>query len=126
MERTMKQSSRNGISIVEVLMALVLLGMAVPMVAGFSTTSKKIQVASNEIENATAAAQSVIDSLSLLPAAIIQAGSPKSASIEGTFRTYQATWTYAPVGSHAGVVKVTVGWTQAGKAHSIQVASEVP
>ncbi|MEK7395097.1 MAG: hypothetical protein AAB214_21275 [Fibrobacterota bacterium] len=122
----MNDRFRQGISIVEVLMALVLLGLAIPMVAGFSTTSKKVQVASNEIENATAAAQLVIDSLALLPAPMVIAGTPKSATIEGTFRNYQATWTYVPVGKFAGVVTVTVGWSQAGKAHSIKVASEIP
>ncbi len=119
-------SAQRGVSVVEVLVALVLLGLAVPMVAGFSTTSKKIQVASNEMENATAAAQLVIDSLSLLPAPMIAAGSPKAATIEGPFRTYQASWTFTPIGTHAGVVKVNVAWAQAGKAHSINVASAVP
>jgi len=122
----MNDKKCRGVSIVEVLMALVLLGLAIPMVAGFSTTSKKIQVASNELENATAAAQSVIDSLALLPSEVVRTGTPKSVTVEGPFRTYQASWTYTPVGSHTGVVRMTVGWNQAGKAHSILVASEVP
>lgn len=122
----MSRSATRGVSVVEVLVALALLGLAVPMVAGFSTTSKKVQVASNEMENATAAAQLVIDSLSLLPAPMIEAGSPKAATIEGPFRTYQANWTYTPIGSHAGVVKVSVSWNQAGKQHAIAVASTVP
>lgn len=111
---------------VEVLVALALLSFAIPMVAGFSMTSKKSQVATNELENATATAQLVIDSLSLYPASTIAAGTPKAATIEGPFRTYDVTWTYTPKGSFAGIVVVSVAWLQAGKPHSISVTSEVP
>jgi type II secretory pathway pseudopilin PulG len=111
---------------VEVLVALALLSLAIPMVAGFSTTSKKAQVATNEMENATASAQAVIDSLSLLPACVIAAGNPKATTIQGPFRTYSASWTYTPRGSHSGLLAVTVSWSQAGAVHTVQVSSEAP
>lgn len=122
----MNPASRAGISVVEVLVAIVILSLAIPMVAGFSTTSKKVQVAANEMENATAAAQSIIDSLSLYPAFMLESGTPKARKIQGPTRLYDASWTYTPVGPHSGVAKVTVAWDQAGKAHSISVTGEVP
>ena len=122
----MIRSAKRGVSIVEVLVALVILSLAIPMVVGFSTTSKKVQVAANELENATAAAQAVIDSLALTPAFMIEQGTPKSKSVQGPVRVYEASWTFAKVGENAGVVRVTVTWNQAGKPHSIVVAGEVP
>ncbi|HNY32774.1 MAG TPA: hypothetical protein PKO15_17960 [Fibrobacteria bacterium] len=117
---------RAGVSIVEVLVAIVILSLAIPMVAGFSTTSKKVQVAANEMENATAAAQSIIDSLSLFPAFMLESGTPKARTIQGPTRIYTASWTYTAVGAHSGVANVTVAWNQAGKPHSISVTGEVP
>ena len=122
----MNQRFTSGISIVEVLMAMVLLGLAVPMVAGFSATSKKVQVASNEMENATAAAQGVIDSLALLPAFVLEQATNKTTTRQGPIRIYDASWTYTPVGAHSGVARVTVAWNQAGTPHSITVTGEVP
>lgn len=126
MDRKLRNPFRKGVSVVEVLVAIVILSLAIPMVAGFSTTSKKVQVAANEMENATAAAQSIMDSLSLFPAFMLESGTPKARQIQGPTRIYNASWTYTPVGAHSGIAKITVGWDQAGKAHSISLTGEVP
>lgn len=117
---------RLGVSMVEVLVALAILSLSIPMIIGFSTTSKKVQVAANELENATAAAQAVIDSLALTPAFMIEQGSPKAKVIQGPIRLYNASWTFARIGNNGGIVQVTVAWNQAGAAHSIVVSGEVP
>lgn len=122
----MKRSLVHGVSIVEVIVALIILSLAIPMVIGFSTTSKKVQVAANELENATAAAQAVIDSLALTPAFMVEQGTPKSKAVQGPIRMYDASWTYTPVGRHAGIVRVTIAWKQGNTPHAIVVAGEVP
>lgn len=114
----------RGVSIIEVLVAVVILGLILPALVGLARTSKKAQVAGNHMEQAAAVGQLVIDSLSLFPASQIPAGTHEySAAVNG--KTYTARWSFTPVGAHGGTVGMTIDWTQGGDQHSVAMQGAV-
>lgn len=115
-----KRRRRSGYTLIEVLVAAVILLIALPGLTVMLIGSRKTQVASTRMEQAMSYGQLVLDSLSLIPdnARNIQADSSKY-RIGST--VYTALWTLPAMVGGARNVAVRVRWTQAGKEHSVSV-----
>ena len=98
----------RGYTLVEVLVAVVILGLVLPGLTYMVIGSRKSQVSSYRMEQGAAYGQLVIDSLSILPrAARSQVNMACTASIGGI--DYVSNWTYSDQGA-ASVVADTVRW----------------
>lgn len=108
---------RRGYTLVEVLVAMVILGLVLPGLAAMLISSRKAQVASFRMDQAYAYGQVVYDSLNQLPDWIVTSDTI-SQNIGGTDYTTEivkdATGSVALL-----VVKVT--WMQAKQKHSVQM-----
>jgi prepilin-type N-terminal cleavage/methylation domain-containing protein len=117
--------ARSGYTILEVLIAVIILAIILPSLTVAVIGSRKTQTTSLRFENAAAYAQRVYDSLSLLPASVFPATTAATGTTSDTLggQTYTAQWTRTPLLNVAGAAKggatlsVDVGWNVGGKAH---------
>ncbi|MCB9496917.1 MAG: hypothetical protein H6686_08555 [Fibrobacteria bacterium] len=116
------KSRRYGATILEALIAVMLLTMIIPALVVMSSSSGKVQRSSLMMENAIATGQAVLDSLSLMPAFLLPQGSSVSRVSEVGGRTYTTVWWYTPAGTRYGTIQAEVSWEQSGKNHSIRLS----
>lgn len=105
----------RGYTLIEVLIAMVILVALFPALSTLVTGSRKAQVSGYRMEQASAYGRMVIDSLSILPSPMWTTGS-STQNIAGV--AYTASWT-KPVGAAPWTFPVTVTWLQAARVHQI-------
>lgn len=115
-----KVKRSRGISILEVLVALIILAIVLPGLAGMVISSRKAQNANIHMDQAHAYGQLIMDSLSLSPTWVLEASSTTQTTIAG--KTYTA---QVHVDTTAGLAKIQVSWSQAGQAHSVQMTEAI-
>lgn len=114
----------KGYTLVEVLIAVVILGLILPGLTYMVVGSRKAQVSSYRMEQAAAYGQLVIDSLSVLPPLARSASlRTSSASIGGV--TYTSNWTLTAQGS-SYIVLDTIRWSQGGKTEYVLMRGAIP
>ena len=119
-----RRRHRGGYTLIEVLVAAVILLIALPGLIVMLTGSRKTQVASLRMEQAMSYGQLIVDSLALLPSAARAAGTQSDSSRFGS-TLYIARWTMPASVGGAFSFPVVVAWTQASKEHSIQVQAVI-
>lgn len=107
----------RGYTLIEVLIALVILVAIYPAISTLVTGSRKAQVSGFRMEQATSFAQKTIDSLALIPSGAWNTGSSTN-TIGGT--AYTANWT-RPSGGSPWMFPVVVTWTQGSLQHTISL-----
>lgn len=126
----MSTKSRGGYTILEVLVAVIILAIVLPGLTVLVVGSRKTQVSSLRFENAAAYGQQVYDQLSLLPPAKVTATGSQTTTIDG--QTYTASWVATPNVNSSSTpiggkkITITVGWTVGGKPHSSVLAGALP
>ena len=110
-------ASRRAYTLIEVLIAMVILASLYPALSVLITGSRKAQVSGYRMEQASAYGRMVIDSLAILPRTSWATGSSVK-SIAGV--SYTASWTKPP-GSPPWAFPVSVTWVQGSKVHQIQL-----
>ncbi len=108
---------RGGYTLIEVLMAMVILAVMYPALSTLVTSARKAQLSGYRIEQASACGRMIIDSLAILPGTAWTSGTTTQ-NIAG--QVYTATWT-KPTGSAPWIFPVTVTWTQGKHPHQIQL-----
>lgn len=108
--------SRRGYTIIEALMAVIILAIVIPGLTAMVVSSRQSQVTTLRFENAAAYALHVTDSLDRLPPGRIPATGTASATIGG--KDYAASWTRTPDAQGGAGLLVTVTWTVGSKVHS--------
>lgn len=115
---------RGGYTLIEVLVAAVILLIALPGLVVMLTGSRKTQVSSLRMEQAMSYGQLIIDELALQPAAARAAG-PQTAQTRYGSTLYTASWTLPAAVGGAYSFPVRVSWTQASKQHSVSVQAVI-
>lgn len=105
----------SAYTLIEVLIALVILVAMYPAISTLVSGSRKIQVSGFRMEQASSLAETTIDSLSRLPPGAWTSGSMQR-DIAGV--RYTASWT-KPSGGSPWIFPVTIQWTQGNLQHSI-------
>jgi len=108
---------RQGYTLLEVLIALLILVTIYPAVSTMVRGSRAAQIDGVRMEQASAYSRVVIDSLSMLPSGAWTSGSSVQ-NIAGV--AYTATWT-KPSGATPWLFPVVVSWTQGNLLHSISI-----
>lgn len=104
---------RSAYTLVEVLVAVVILSLVLPGLTYMVVGSRKAQVSSYRMEQGAAYGQLVIDSLSILPSTARSATTTtSSASIGGV--TYTSSWIFTTKPGST-LVTDTVKWSRGGK-----------
>lgn len=108
---------RRAYTLIEVLVAMIILASIYPALSVLITGSRKAQVSGYRMEQASAYGRTVIDSLSILPGTAWTTGSSVQ-SIAGV--EYTASWTKPP-GPSPWTFPISVTWIQGAKVHQIQL-----
>jgi len=111
---------RKGMSILEVLVALIILAIVLPGLAGMVISSRKAQNSNIHMDQAYAYGQLLMDSLTLTPGFSLwkpNTDSTKTSSTTIAGMTYNSTI----VMKSTGIATIQIAWTQGGAAHSIQL-----
>lgn len=111
----------GGYTILEVLVAVIILALVLPGLASMVISSRASQVSSLRFEAAAAFAQRVYDSLQLVPPTALAATEGTSAATIGG-QTYTADWTRVPMASGGVAVggsslSIVVSWSVGGTPH---------
>jgi prepilin-type N-terminal cleavage/methylation domain-containing protein len=104
-------------TLIEVLIAMVILVALYPALSTLVTGSRKAQVSGYRMEQASAFGRIVIDSLTIIPRNAWTTGSSVQ-TIAGV--SYTASWTKPP-GDPPWLFPVSVTWVQGAKVHQIQL-----
>lgn len=107
---------QRGYTIIEVLVAVIILALVLPGLATMVITSRKTQVGSERHESAAAFGQATMDSLLLLPKGKIPETGTKTQKINGT--TYSISWRRITDADATSKVTLTMKWTIGTKEHS--------
>lgn len=113
-----------GYTIVEVLMAVIILAIAIPGLSVFVLGSRKAQISSVRFENATAFGQKVYDDMMLLPPAKVAGTGSVTTTIDG--QSYTASWTKTAIAAGGNIVNITVRWNVGGKSHTSVLNGVLP
>lgn len=105
----------KGYTIIEVLVAVIILALVLPGLATMVIASRKTQVSSLRLENATAIARSINDSLNLVPSSKVEPGTTE-VSIDG--QKYGAAWTLTQIGTGGKELSITINWNVGNKKSS--------
>lgn len=109
---------RKGYTIMEVLVALILLVIALPGLVVMMTSSRKAQVASFRMDQAMSVGQQILDSLALLPPGARAPGAASRTLTVGSV-PYTASWTLPAGAGGVWNFPLTVSWTQGGANHQV-------
>jgi len=112
--------SPSGYTIIEVLVAVILLAIALPGLVVMLTGSRKTQVASLRMDQAMSYGQLIVDSLSLLPATARASGAQLDTTKLGS-TLYIASWRIPAIAGGAYSFPVSVSWQQGSLQHSVQI-----
>lgn len=113
----MKASVRKGYTLVEVMVAVVILTIALPGLAMMVISGRKAQIASLRMDQAAGIGQVILDSLQLQPGAFATDGT-RDVVVAGI--TYQATIRILDLGG-SRVAHIGIGWSQGGDAHRTSI-----
>lgn len=104
---------RSGYTIIEVLIAMIILAIVLPGLTTFVVGSRKAMTTSARLEQGTAAAQAVLDSLAFLPPGVVGSSGSTVRALEGT--NYTVLWSKSPMtvsgGAAGNLVTLTAQWT---------------
>lgn len=105
--------SHRGYTIIEVLIAVIILAIVLPGLTAFVVGSRKALTTSSRLEQGTAVAQTVLDSLAFLPHGVVGSSGSVTRTLGGT--NYTVFWGTSPMtvsGNAAGsLVTLTAQWT---------------
>ncbi|HNY32279.1 MAG TPA: prepilin-type N-terminal cleavage/methylation domain-containing protein [Fibrobacteria bacterium] len=107
----------RGYTLIEVLIAMIILVAMYPAISTLVSGSRKAQVSGFRMEQASSVAETTIDSLSRLPSGAWSTGSAQT-DIAGV--VYTASWT-RPEGGPPWIFPVTIKWTQGSLQHSVSL-----
>lgn len=106
----------RGYTIIEALMAILILAIVIPGLTAMVVSSRQSQVTTLRFENAAAFALQVVDSLERLPPSRIPANGSATTTVGG--KEYEASWLRTDDALGGAKLLVTVRWTVGGKTHS--------
>lgn len=112
-----RNASTQAYTLVEVLIALVILVAMYPAISTLVAGSRKAQVSSFRMEQASSLAESTTDSLARLPSGAWSSGT-REVNIGGV--VYTTSWT-RPSGGAPWMFPITVRWTQGSLQHSVSL-----
>lgn len=112
-----RQFRRRGYTLIEVLIAMVILVAMYPAISTLVSGSRKAQVSGFRMEQASSLAETTIDSLATLPSGAWTTGSAQR-DIAGV--VYTASWT-RPGGAAPWIFPVTITWVQGSLQHSVSL-----
>jgi prepilin-type N-terminal cleavage/methylation domain-containing protein len=123
--------NRRGFSMMEVLIAMILLTLVVPGLVAMFLGSKRSQVGSYAMEQASQFAEGKIDSLRWMGRSFLKPvgtwSTPEATYGSGKMATWRWKFdTTAGVPGRAGIVSVEVAWMQGRTPHSIALQGAVP
>ncbi|HEY7460686.1 MAG TPA: prepilin-type N-terminal cleavage/methylation domain-containing protein [Gemmatimonadota bacterium] len=120
--RRARRTRRRGFTLIEMMVAILLLGVGMMALAALTTTVTRANVQSSSRTVASSLAQERIERFRTEPYALIVAGNDARV-VDGV--TYTRTWTVATNDPAPGLktVSVTVSWTTRGKLHSSVLAT---
>lgn len=107
---------RRGYTLVEVVVALVVLALVLPGLSGMLVSSRKAQVANFRMDQADAWAQTVLDSLAQMDPAAVADGRAE-AEIGGTAYAAEVA---VERSARVPVARVSVSWKQGGREHRVR------
>ncbi|MBK9579967.1 MAG: prepilin-type N-terminal cleavage/methylation domain-containing protein [Fibrobacterota bacterium] len=107
----------GGYTLIEVLIAMVILVAIYPAISTLVSGSRKAQVSGFRMEQASSLAETTIDSLASLPSGAWATGSSQRV-IAGV--VYTASWT-RPAGVAPWIFPVTITWIQGSLQHSVSL-----
>jgi prepilin-type N-terminal cleavage/methylation domain-containing protein len=108
--------THGGYTLVEVLVAMVILGLVLPGLTIMIVSSRKAVTANFRMDQAYSYGQLVLDSVSILPSYKVQS-STSTTTIAGT--TYSAALSKSTAADGSDRVVVGVSWLQANKTHTV-------
>lgn len=119
MRRRIGLGRTRGYTLLEALIALVLLAIVLPAIGYMLVGSRKGSLANYNAEQAASIAQLVVDSLGMIPLTHLSA-------ITGTYTTQIARETFTvdwqiDTSRQVGIVTATVNWVQGAKDHSLSL-----
>lgn len=115
---------RSGYTIVEVLVAVIILAIVLPGLAGMVIASRKTQVTSLRMENSVSYGQAVMDELRFLPPERITESGTKTTAIDN--QTYNASWICEQNPKGGRNIQITVAWKVGEKSHSTILKGYLP
>lgn len=107
-----------GYTLVEVLIAMVILGLVLPGLATMLVSSRKAITSNYRMDQAYSYGQLVMDSVTVIPSSKV-ASSSSTTVIAGT--TYTAALASSTNADGSARLDLVVSWPQAGKTHSVRL-----
>ena len=121
--------NRNGFSLIEILVALVILSIALLALAGLMVTTTKNNAAGGHLTEAATFAQDTLERLRVSPLSSIPTGVMiQNSCVGSTGVTYTGSWTAVPNSSSTlDIITITVNWVDPAKLqpHSISMRTTV-
>lgn len=112
----MSRPLRSAYTLVEVLVAMVILGLVLPGLATMLVSSRKAITTNFRMDQAYSYGQLVLDSVGILPSYKVSAGTVSN-TIAGI--TYNAALSKSTAADGSTRVVLAVSWLQAGKTHTV-------
>jgi len=117
-----RSTALGGFTLIEMMVAVLLIGVGLMGLAAMSTTVTRANVQSSALTTASALAQQRVEQLRTDPYAAIASGND-ALTVDGV--TYNRSWNVSVNVPDQGLktVDVTVSWTSRGKTHSTMLST---